>query len=47
MTSKKKRKKSGDDDDEEDEDDLKRKSMIRKSIYERDNIFKKPYETNE
>lgn len=41
----KKRKKSNDDEDNEDED--RNKSLKRKSIFERENIFKKPYETHE
>ena len=41
MASKKKKKRGEDD---EDEDDEKRKSLKKKSIYERENIFRKPYE---
>lgn len=40
MASKRRKKKSDDEDDDED----KPKEKLKKSIFERDNIFKKPYE---
>lgn len=47
MTSKKRKKGSGDDDEDEDEDNSRRKEVKKKSIFERENIFRKPYESNE
>ena len=44
--SSKKRKKS-DDEDEDDEENEKRKSKTQKSIFERENIYRKPYESQE
>ena len=45
MTSKGKKRKGADGDDEE--DDNRRKEVKRKSIFDRENIFRKPYEQNE
>ena len=44
MVSKKKKK--GDDDDDE-EEGTKRKEHKKKSIFERENIFRKPYEAHD
>ena len=43
MTSKKKKKGDGDDDEENE----RRKEVKKKSIFDRENIFRKPYEVNE
>lgn len=43
MTAKSKKKKG----DGEDDDEKERKEIKRKSIFDRENIFKKPYEVNE
>lgn len=43
MSSKAKKKKG----DGEDDDEKERKEIKRKSIFDRENIFKKPYEVNE
>ena len=45
MTSKKRTK--GTDDENEDEEEGRKKEKMKKSIFERDNLFKKPYDTNE
>ena len=44
MTTKNKKKKG---DGEDDEDNERRKEPKRKSIFDRENIFRKPYEVNE
>ena len=43
MSSKAKKKKG----DGEDDDEKERKEIKRKSIFDRENIFQKPYEVNE
>lgn len=46
MASKKKKRADGED-DEDDEENTKRKSKNQKSIFERENILRKPYESVE
>ena len=45
MTSKNRKKKG--DDGEEDEENGRRREVKKKSIFDRENIFRKPYEINE
>lgn len=45
MTSKTRKKKG--DDGEEDEENGRRREVKKKSIFDRENIFRKPYEINE
>jgi hypothetical protein len=46
MSSKGKKRKGEDGEDEEDDND-RRKEVKKKSIFDRENIFRKPFEVNE